>query len=737
MIEKITIKNIATFDSMGIVIDKLKKVNFIYGTNGSGKTTISNVLCDAGTPEKCEVVWENAASKKFITYNKLFREAHFNKGKIPGVFTLGNATKEQLAKIEQLHTQLSKLKDEDIQKKKTIEALEGKEKELVTSFQETCWTGIYKQYEDIFNPAFDGYKSKERFQKKIVSEYQSNKYSPKSIEELKSSAKTIFGDAPRTMEEISLIDYMSLTAIEGNTIWDKKIIGKSDIQIAKLIQRLNINDWVNQGREYIEINSEICPFCQSKTIENDFRTQLEAYFDETFVADTNLIGDLNEKYVRAFEKIVSVLQNIETIEFGNKKTKLNISLFGAYLKTLNQQYLSNKERLKNKLKEPSRSIELVSTTEQLELSLNLIATANVEIKKHNQIVDNFITEKSNLIAEVWKFLIEENKAAIDNFSKQITGLQKGIESLKKEKKELKNQYREKSIEIVDANKNVTSIQPSIDAINATLSSYGFENFKIVPSNVEANYYQIEREDGTIAEKTLSEGEVTFITFLYFLQLAKGGLSVESISEERILVIDDPISSLDSNVLFVVSSLIKEIIKATKKGQGNIKQVIILTHNVYFHKEVTYVDQTDNNRDDISYWILRKNKNKSAIQHYVNKNPIRGSYELLWDELKQERISRITVQNSMRRILEAYFKTMGKYKNNELLDKFENSHEKEICRSLLCWINDGSHCIPDDLFIEVSDEIALKYNEVFKKIFQQMGHIEHYNMMLGGKKEEDE
>jgi AAA15 family ATPase/GTPase len=39
MIEKLEIKNIATFDENGIQIDDLKKINFIYGANGSGKTT--------------------------------------------------------------------------------------------------------------------------------------------------------------------------------------------------------------------------------------------------------------------------------------------------------------------------------------------------------------------------------------------------------------------------------------------------------------------------------------------------------------------------------------------------------------------------------------------------------------------------------------------------------------------------------------------------------------------------
>lgn len=54
-------------------------------------------------------------------------------------------------------------------------------------------------------------------------------------------------------------------------------------------------------------------------------------------------------------------------------------------------------------------------------------------------------------------------------------------------------------------------------------------------------------------------------------------------EDRVLVIDDPVCSLDSTVLFIVSSLIKEMIKQIKSGVGNIKQLIVLTHNVYFIK----------------------------------------------------------------------------------------------------------------------------------------------------------
>lgn len=90
----------------------------------------------------------------------------------------------------------------------------------------------------------------------------------------------------------------------------------------------------------------------------------------------------------------------------------------------------------------------------------------------------------------------------------------------------------------------------------------------------------------------------------------------------------------------------------------------------------------------------------------------------------------SVQNTMRRIIEHYFKILGKYKDDGLIDCFTDPQEKEICRSLICWINDGSHCIPDDLFIEEHGQAVEKYFKVFERLFNTMGHGEHYSMMMG-------
>jgi predicted ATPase len=44
MIESILLKNIASYDQNGIQLSDLKKVNFFFGANGSGKSTIAKYL---------------------------------------------------------------------------------------------------------------------------------------------------------------------------------------------------------------------------------------------------------------------------------------------------------------------------------------------------------------------------------------------------------------------------------------------------------------------------------------------------------------------------------------------------------------------------------------------------------------------------------------------------------------------------------------------------------------------
>lgn len=655
MIEQIHIKDVATFKDE--YISDLRKINFIYGSNGSGKTTISNVINSIGEYTNCELSWNGGIPLNTLVYNKSFKDKNFGTAQIPGVFTLGAATKEEIAAIEDKKKKLEELKNKGIQNNKVIEH-QQKELELLNSqFRDSCWNNIKLKYETSFKDAFIGFlNSKTSFSTKVITELNSNSQQLCTLDDLANRANTLFGKAPEKMEFISIPNVEFLVEIEENAIWKKKILGKADIEIAPLIQRLNLNDWVNQGRQYIMDDSDICPFCQKHTIDKKFKEQIEEYFNEAFINDTNLVKTLSAKYTSELQTFLNELLSLIDKEKLNKNTKFNTQSAEALYKSLNITFLTNREILAAKEKEPSRSLKLESIKELIDLIDKLIKRTNDEIEKHNQLVVNFQTAKRTLISEIWKFILYENADVINTFVKKEKGLTKGIEKLQKEREELLTTYRVLNNEIKEDNKKITSIQSSVDEINIVLGAYGFTNFTIVP--VENNSYQIQRANGELVRDTLSEGEITFITFLYFMQLVRGGATPETAGDDRVVVIDDPISSLDSTTLFVVSSLIKEEIKDIKQGIGNVKQIIILTHNIYFHKEVSFIDGRTKSNNDTYYWIVRKNNNESKIQCYNRYNPIRGSYELLWDELKTKSRNFLLLQSRIP--CAEYMKHISKY-----------------------------------------------------------------------------
>jgi wobble nucleotide-excising tRNase len=122
----------------------------------------------------------------------------------------------------------------------------------------------------------------------------------------------------------------------------------------------------------------------------------------------------------------------------------------------------------------------------------------------------------------------------------------------------------KAAQIRDLEKQTTSVQPTIDGINQLLTSFGFQGFKLDKAS-SGSSYKLVRSDGTDAKATLSEGEKTFVTFLYFYHLLKGSESESGMTTDRIVVFDDPVSSLDSDIL--LSSVASSKVSLTKFALG--------------------------------------------------------------------------------------------------------------------------------------------------------------------------
>lgn len=728
MIELINIKNTASYSAMGAQLCGLNRINYIYGANGCGKTTISRVIEAPESYSACSITWLNGQALERLVYNRDFIDRNFAV-QMPGIFTLGEHDADILNKIDAGRSERIRFEHDIAAKKKVLDGEDGKSGKngellkLRADLEEQCWK-LKDKHDSYFKDALTGARNaKSAFCTKILGELASNSASLHTLDDLKNRAKIIFEKGLQKEIAIQSVDTTELASLESAPILVKKVIGKGDVDIAALIDQLSNSDWVKDGLGYLSASSKKCPFCQQK-IDDDLSRRISDYFDVTYEHD---MGEIKKNGAGYQSYAQALLHSLRIIAEHNSRY-IDADQFRLLVDQISARLALNVEHYLRKQKEPSSVVLLEKNAEIYARIASIVATANKEINLHNAMVDDLGHQKQVLTSEIWKYLLDDAKENLNNYSTKKLELDKTVESLNVSLKEKRRELSEINQSLRDNESLITSVQPTVDEINALLASFGFNGFKLATAGEDKNFYEILRLDGTNAITTLSEGEKTFITFLYFYHLIRGSTSESGTRENRVVVFDDPVSSLDSDVLFIVSSLIKRVIQIALEKNSAIRQVFILTHNIYFHKEVSFDPKRKTLQSYESFWVVKKGEAGSVAQSFKH-NPISTSYELLWSEVKNENRSKMTIQNTLRRILENYFKILGNLDKDKIIEKFQG-RDKIICASLFSWINDGSHNAHDDLYLSGDDAAINNYLRVFELIFGITDNKGHYNMMMG-------
>jgi hypothetical protein len=94
MLESFTLASAPCFGSRAVSVGPLAPVTFIFGANGSGKTTISRALDDRSTDSGCYPDWGHVGIPLGIkVYNRDYVNATIaGAGELPGVFLLGTGS---------------------------------------------------------------------------------------------------------------------------------------------------------------------------------------------------------------------------------------------------------------------------------------------------------------------------------------------------------------------------------------------------------------------------------------------------------------------------------------------------------------------------------------------------------------------------------------------------------------------------------------------------------------------
>ncbi|UUW72002.1 AAA family ATPase [Pseudomonas oryzihabitans] len=733
MIESITLSDIATYSSVTPeMIQDLKTVNYFYGANGAGKTTISRLIGEPALSPASKVTWAKGNPIPAMVYNNDFIAANFTDSKqFKGVFTLGKTEKAQLDRLEALQRERRGYEQVKTRAQENLKGLDGEsgkigeKKALEAKLLTRCWEQKQKHDKD-FQIAFSGLRNnKEAFKSRVLQECRDNTSQLAELEDLRKRAEVLYRDAPSIIITAPSLDLSRLVGLQQNPVLSKKVLGKEDVSVSAMIQHLGNSDWIRQGMKYLGHTDDDCPFCQQK-LPHDFEKRLEDYFDETFEADTRALSQFRDTYRSTADTLLAQAQTLLTTDCKH----LDKEKFETELHALNAIILVNRQRIDQKIASPSIDVALEDLAEVTKKISKLINSANLKISEHNRLVSDFSVEQKKLTGSVWRYLLDvELKDTLTDYTTDINRISKAIAGISASLDKAELDISKADAEIASIETSLTSVRPTVIAINKILKDFGFRSFSLDTACTE-NSYRLIRSDGTDAKATLSEGEKTFVTFLYFYHLLRGSITTSGINTDRIVVIDDPVSSLDSDVLFIVSSLIKKLFHEARQKGNNIKQVFVLTHNVHFHKEITFNPQRagDDPIKDETFWIVRKPDYFSRIEKFET-NPIKTSYQLLWAELAKNPLPTLTIQNTMRRILENYFKILGNTDTNVIIGKLEGQ-EKVQCQSLISWVNDGSHYSPDELYVAISDGMAHSYMRIFFKIFKIMGHMPHYKMMMG-------
>ncbi len=483
------------------------------------------------------------------------------------------------------------------------------------------------------------------------------------------------------------------------------------IPFLELDEDRGLFQWVQSGIKLHE-NETNCKFCTKEL-------------------PVNRIQDLNSYYSKKLKEIQALIETTSS-EIASEKEKLKIKFpdkknlgdnyQNDYSKAIEafskaaKQYIEQLNVLEKDLKRkpnsyfspvPSTSIELVS----LESTLEKI---NDSVKKHNSWLEEFDDNKSRALAKlldhyVAEYLLSESYLDKEANSQRASKVISKIDALVDFNK----------IEVSKLEAKLKSLVKGQEELNATLSILLHRDD--VQIKISNDKFTLERRGYPVSN--LSEGEKSAIAFAYFLTELKS-LRIEepSLLPKTVIFIDDPISSLDSNHIFQVRSLIQDFFK-----EDDYAQIFISTHNFEFFSVMRDSDLFKNVRGLDKeekrpfFWVRRKDDNTSTIEKLPKtfseyKSEYVALFHLLKDykenPLKQDFQYAILLPNAVRRFIELY--TAMKYpSSHDSVDVraklvFDNGSKTSHGVKLLHWF---SHQLQfekvqqhDDKLLQIDDAI---------------------------------
>ena len=696
-----------------------KNLNFVFGKNGTGKSTLTKLLKEQGKV--------NYDVRVFQGFENMIGENNRLNAVILGeenneiaqeIENMKKDIKKKEEEIDKIDSEIKEPKDNSENLWKKVEEIKRIAEQKDTQIQ-NFYSKSASEIKNMTNPQI----SRTTYNKSdfILEKKNAKLLSEIEIQNLKQIIKTEVKIAQKIeFPNINLKDELKRV----NLILEKKVEEK--VRITRLENNEEKRDFARKGLHLHKIG-EICSFC-GNIIKKEEYEELEKYF----LADD--VKEFQREIEIAKNNYQQIVERIENIKFDKNNFYPNnieklIQIIEKYEEIKREIVKILKEFLENLEKKDIFKENEKLTLDNISLNFNKISEEYDGLVKNNN-SSNLSEEKEKAKTDLRYHFI---KLALDEFDEK-TKLHE-LSLLKEKKEEYKTEIEKKENEIKKINDEIKKIKLEIiqleaktknekklvENINKKIRHY--TSFELVhKEDTEGEgFYSVKclrtNEDRDITQ--ISTGEKNIIALLYFIEKLNEINEVRA--RNKLIIFDDPMNSNDDTMQYLIIEELQKLMRELLKNNKDDK-FILMTHNVHFYINVKYdFDKDDDYKKKRNFIRLVSDTKKTKINYIKNKDDdFETSYESLWHEInilfRLSSCNPVMLLNPMRRIVETYTKFNG-LKQRNFLSKVEGANK---------FFNVNSHGI-DDLEADLNGKSKENIIEIFKECFEKNNSIEHFKI----------
>ena len=730
-----TIRKFPRLSNLGIFRDfqwpsdlpEFSTFNLIYGYNWSGKSTLTNLL---RAIEK-GISLENGAyriqfNNQSISSNqshpqfdniKVFNSSYVNdsvfsttSSQIAGIYIIGESNVAVAREIEQLQVQLltenNHLNDAQDRLARTT-----KDK----NDHGTNWSGVIRsRFLDLGLSTYNVYNRTRIFQDLEGMEATETHPSNLGAEEIKQCEDTI--NAER-LEPIKTLpdDILDISDTIGLT---ESILSQTPIAVfsQRITANTEIGDWINDGFSLHNKHGHgRCLYCR-QAIPTDIVEELTNHFNDDVTTLQNQIDDLSCNIQQDIDLLNGTNAPVSTAVFSSLRRGLTAS---------NQVFDKNRiiaietlRILDSALKKKRSEINKAHTLDLSENKIHAKATKTVNdiIQQHNLLNENLSTAKKEAEQNLKDHLVFQHLSAFKADNRAIAKHRHEIQNIRDQIVRIEDEIEQLNLRIDNF---------SVAAANLTQDLRDYLGHSDLSISVQEDNYVITRAGQPASD--LSEGEKSAIALLYFLH----SLTADDIDPgELVVVLDDPVTSMDTNSMINAVSFIRNRIP-------EVNQLLVFTHDFNFTKEVIKWYRSESDLPQRQFYMIEVThsetlRNSSLIEMDSKLIRFDSEYHYLFDQVQRCAEQRGSgslslhhyMPNVMRRVIESFagFKYPSAVNTTTKFKRLRNSgFPKQKIDAIESFTNSFSHGTdaggqdPDPLRFHSAPQMAQDVLDLIKHI----------------------